>query len=44
MRMAARGMGMPFAWFDTHRSDLAGLAILAAVVVLLVLFVKLARE
>jgi hypothetical protein len=37
------GMLSP-AWFDSHRTDLAGIAMLAAVIVLIALFFKVLRD
>ena len=45
MRSGARGMGMLSpAWFNSHRTDLAGLAMLAGVILLLAVLVKLQRD
>jgi hypothetical protein len=45
MRFGSRGTGMLSpAWFDSHRTDLAGFAMLAAVVLLLGLFFKVLRD
>lgn len=44
MRFSFRTMGAAPGWFDSHRTDLVGLAVLAAVIVFIVLFVKIGRE
>jgi hypothetical protein len=44
MRFLARGANVQYSWFDSHKTDLAGLAVLVAFVLLIALFVKLARE
>ncbi|MFI5344835.1 MAG: hypothetical protein ACHQ51_00525 [Elusimicrobiota bacterium] len=45
MRFGSRGSGMLSpSWFNSHRTDLAGLAMLAAVVLFLILFLKALRD
>lgn len=43
MRFGTR-VGLSPAWFDTHRTDVAGAAMLVAVIVFILIFVKIARE
>lgn len=43
MRFGTRA-GVSPKWFDMHRTDVAGGALLVAVIVFLAIFVKIARE
>jgi hypothetical protein len=44
MRWGARGAMLSPSWFDSHKTDIAGLALLGAVVLFLILFVKVLRD
>lgn len=44
MRFGARGMAASPDWFNMSRTDAAGLAMLAAVIVFLIVLIKVLRD